>query len=472
MKRNDQGYVLILSMISLVLLSTLTGLLVWSTGSDVRRSTASRTEVQAYYMAEAGSERALAWFRSNYGLLNDTLVDTAPGTPPTVTDPLGRTYTVSVALTNGSPVVLNVTNSGTVTSHPDSYTTIRSISKLNLLTSFQSSLANQSISLGIDGSGNFSVMATLIRHSPERWRIDSVGTYRGERQAVSVFIEKLPLTPYVKAAFTSASPVDLTGAQNIDGRDHDINGGVVGGTGLPGVSITSNNPLPGITGSGSVISNVGGSSVTINKFSVHPSPLPENYPVNNSLNPNEYPTSPAAALGLDATVYQPYLDSLSSTSIPCEITGLVIVDINFPTGAQSGGGCPYSGTGILIIHNPRYDPRYFDPTHALYMSATSPIPGQTAEQYRADPLNQPRYFNYNANNTFKGIIIADSVGEIGPGITGSAAILGALISLDRVNGSVGTGQATIGYSTAAINHAIDSIPYTKMRGTFRHLLAP
>lgn len=410
------------------------------------------------------------WFRGNYGLLETALVNTAPGTPPTITDPVGNTYTSDVSLAGGSPIVLNATDTGTETTHPAAYTNFKGGAELYMTTTFLTSLANQAVSMDSQGAGTFSIMATLVRYSPERWRIDSVGAYSGRRKAVSVIIERLPVSPYVQAAYTSASPVDLSGNQTIDGRDHDIDGNVIGAaTGLPGVSVTDTNPMPDISGSGGITSNVSGSTVTVDSATTYPDPLPANYPVNNNLDPDDYPITPAGALGLDPATYQPYFDSLAQQSVPCEIEGLVVLDMNFPTGS-GGGGCDYSGTGILILHNPRYNPRYFDPLDPLYTSSTSPITGQTAAQYRADTANQPRYFNYNAHNSFKGLVIADSIGEIGPGITGSAAVLAAMISLDRVNGSIGTGNATISYSLAAINNALDSIPYTKQRGTFRHLL--
>ncbi len=470
MKMNDQGYALLVSMTALLLLTTITGVLALSSGGDVKSSRTTRTDLQTYYVAEVGVDKALVWFRSNYAVLASSLVNTAPSTPPIITDPLGGMYTANVTLTSGSPLVLNATGIGTTTTHPASYTDLKGTSRSNMTTSFSSALGNQSVSMDSQGAGTFSVMATLTSYAPERWRIDSVGTYSGRKRAVSVVIERLPLTPYVQAAYTSASPVDLAGNQTIDGRDHDINGALIPSvSGLPGVAVTSTNPMPGISGSGEIMSQVSGSTVTVDGDTTYPDPAPANYPVNNDLDPNAYPATPAGALGLDPATYQPYLDSLSKTSVPCVITGLVVLDMNFPTGS-AGGGCEYSGTGILILHNPRYNPRYFDPADPLYSSSTSPISGQTAAQYRADAANQPRYFNYNANNSFKGIVIADSIGEIGPGITGSAAILGAMISLDRVNGSVGTGNATISYSLAAINNAINSIPYTKQRGTFRHLL--
>jgi hypothetical protein len=229
---------------------------------------------------------------------------------------------------------------------------------------------------------------------------------------------------------------------------------------------TTENPYPTASGSSEMISNVDGTTTTTYTGGPVPSPLPNNYPIGNTLDPDTYPYSPAGALGLDPAIYDAFLNSRAVTTVPNPITGLVVMDANFPT----GGGGAYSGDGILILHNPRYDPRYFDPSDPLYSSATSPIPGQTAAQYRADPANAPRYFNYNASNTFKGIVIADCIGEIGPGITGNAAILGGIISLDRVNGSIGAGNSTISYSSAAIEAAKDAMTYARRPGTYRQLL--
>jgi hypothetical protein len=321
---------------------------------------------------------------------------------------------------------------------------------------------------GSDGSGTYSAMATLIRFDPERWRVDSVGTFANTRRGVSVYIERMPVDPAVDAALASASPVDIWGNQTVDGREHDIDGNLISGTGFPGVLTTTDNPLPSVSGSGEVLSIVNGSTVEYENGTTPPSPMPSNYPVNNTLDPNAYPYTPAGALNLPAK-YQTYFDSIAQTTMPCTLSGLTVLNMSFPTG-NAGGGCSYSGSGVLIVHNPRYDPRYFDPSDPLYNSSTSPIQGQTAAQYRADSANAPRYFNYNAANTFKGIIIADTVGEIGPGISGNAAIVGTILSLDRVNGSIGTGNAKISYSTAAIQAAKNSMPYVKASGTFRQLL--
>lgn len=127
------------------------------------------------------------------------------------------------------------------------------------------------------------------------------------------------------------------------------------------------------------------------------------------------------------------------------------------------------GNGCFDRPQSGYDPRYFDPTDPLYASSTSPIPGQTAAQYRADTANGPRNFRYKKENVFMGIVIADSIGDVGPYLTGKADILGALISLDRVSGAFGSGQATIKYSSVAISPARLNAPYVKRPGTFRQL---
>lgn len=466
---SERGYTLLLSMMALLMVTAISSMMVMSTYYEVKFSRTTRSDLQAHYLAEAGADKALTWFNGSYSLIGTASLNTGPSTPPTVTDLMGRTFTAPVSLLSGSALLFNGYTAGTATTHPASYTNTSGTSVTDMTTSFQNALSSKTMSFGADGSGTYSVMATLLGVSPERWRIDSIGTFNGKQEAISVYFERLTVDPTIDGAMTSASPVDVTGHHTIDGRDHDMNGLVIAGAaGLPGVSTTSANPFPTVSGSGAVISNVDGTTPTTYTGGTPPDPVPSNYPVNNTQPLATYPYSPAGALGLDPAQYNSYLDSKAVTSVPCTIQGLVVLDLDFPMDS-AGGGCSYGGTGILIIHNPRYDPRYFDPADPLYSSSTSPISGQTAAQYRADTANRPRYFNYNGSNTFKGIIIADSIGEIGPGITGNADIIGALISLDRVNGSVGSGHASINYSSASVSFAISTLPYTKRAGSFRQL---
>ena len=59
--------------------------------------------------------------------------------------------------------------------------------------------------------------------------------------------------------------------------------------------------------------------------------------------------------------------------------------------------------------------------------------------------------------------------EVGTGFSGNSTLLGALISLDRVNGSIGSGNSTIKYSSPIVNQAIASVPYLRKKGTYRRL---
>ena len=462
------GYALLLSMVILLIISSISSVMLLLARNELSSSGGARKEVQAVYLAETGLDDGLAWFRNNYTLLEGSQLDATPATPPSLADPTGRAFTAPISLTNGSPLVLNGHSSGNATTHPASYTSVQNTSITDVVSSFGNALASQPVSLGAQ-NGTFSVMATLVGLSPERWRVDSIGSIGGMSKAASVYIERLPVVPPIQAAVTAGGPVLVTGNQSIDGRDHDENGVLIAGApGLPGVMTTVDNPLPGVTGSGDVTSIVEGSPTVHDSSSSEPDPVPAGYPVLNTMSVADHPYSPATALGLDPAAYDPFLASIVGTTVPCQLSGLNYLDLDFPTG-NPGGSCSYSGSGILIVHNPRYDPRYFDPANALYSSSSSPIAGQTAAQYRADTANRPRYFNYNANNTFKGIIIADSVGEVGTGMAGNAGLLGALISLDRVNGAVGSGNSTIKYSSPTVTQAIASVPYLRKRGTYRRL---
>src|SRR5688500_14914929 len=125
MKKNDRGYALLISMVALVLLTTLSGLLVLSSQSESRRSRTTRSDLQAHYIAEEGLANALDWFDGGtYSLPSAGLVNLAPGTPPSYTDPMGGVYSASVSTAGGAAIVMNATASGTATTHPTTYTSV------------------------------------------------------------------------------------------------------------------------------------------------------------------------------------------------------------------------------------------------------------------------------------------------------------------------------------------------------------
>jgi hypothetical protein len=122
----------------------------------------------------------------------------------------------------------------------------------------------------------------------------------------------------------------------------------------------------------------------------------------------------------------------------------------FPTLADS--------YGILIVHNPKYDPHVWD------VSVQSGDPGSGYnvghgdydEKLDVNSVNYdaayvaehaPRTLDLNSNATFKGVVIADVVDKV----NGNADIIGALVSLSEIKiGTLGNGSARIIYSCDAV----------------------
>lgn len=79
-------------------------------------------------------------------------------------------------------------------------------------------------------------------------------------------------------------------------------------------------------------------------------------------------------------------------------------------------GCAsVQGRGILIVHNPRYDPLEHDPAHPLY-----------DPEKAADPANAPAQLHDLGGGTFRGLVVVDRLPEEP---SGAIAIHGALVVL-------------------------------------------
>ncbi len=134
----------------------------------------------------------------------------------------------------------------------------------------------------------------------------------------------------------------------------------------------------------------------------------------------------------------------------------------FPTLADS--------YGILIVHNPKYDPHVWD------VSVQSGDPGSgynvghddyddrldvNSVNYDAAFVAEsaPRTLDLNSNATFKGVVIADVVDKV----NGNADIIGALVSLSEIKiGTLGNGSARIIYSCDAVTTYTTTAYTTKL----------
>lgn len=92
-----------------------------------------------------------------------------------------------------------------------------------------------------------------------------------------------------------------------------------------------------------------------------------------------------------------------------------------PAACLSRRGCAdLGGRGILIVHNPRYDPREHDPEHELYDPLAS-----------LDPSRAPARLADVSGGTFRGLVIVDRWPE---DASGSVRIHGALVVLAPPSG--------------------------------------
>lgn len=142
------------------------------------------------------------------------------------------------------------------------------------------------------------------------------------------------------------------------------------------------------------------------------------------------------------------LDSFQSTPAEFDadpvdpLEGVVYVTGDF--GSNGAGSGDLSGSGVLIVHNPLFDPREHDPDDPLY----DPVKA-------ADPAYAPATLGNINSGTFEGVIIADTIDKL----AGRVEILGSVIMLRRTDdgGDVITGRASVQRSCTAIETATQGL---------------
>ncbi|MDX1622606.1 MAG: hypothetical protein R3199_01325 [Gemmatimonadota bacterium] len=158
--------------------------------------------------------------------------------------------------------------------------------------------------------------------------------------------------------------------------------------------------------------------------------------------------TPEEVLGLQSGALDSYKQSGEQygTNRPDTLSGIVYVTDDFgSTGAcATDGGCGnIQGSGILIIHNPLYNPREHDPEDPMY-----------DPEKASDPAYAPANMGNINGGTFKGIIIADKINKI----NGNVDIYGAIMSLTEVEiDMIGAGTAEIFYSCQSIEQVESTI---------------
>ncbi|GAB1349069.1 hypothetical protein MASR1M107_12820 [Ignavibacteriales bacterium] len=231
--------------------------------------------------------------------------------------------------------------------------------------------------------------------------------------------------PTIRGAATTNSTITTLGDMNVDGRDHNVSGGLLSGTGSLGIWTTG-----GLFQSGSSTiggTNSGGTDIAPSK------PADGSIVSYNQVYPGGYPSSPDSLLGGPANGYpEGTLKSIALAGLggsqyvtnPVNLTyplrGVTYVELPSGTKWQSAN---IDGTGILVIHN-----------SAVNATIT----------------------NINSG-VFAGIFMSDEVVRI------HTNIIGALIAISHNPQSgdcIGNGTGSILFSREAIMNAMNLINLT------------
>jgi Tfp pilus assembly protein PilX len=240
--KHEDGIALIMTLLFLVALGVLSTALVFTVGNEMKTSAAYKYTQEAFYVSNAGAQKALIWFNNNY----------SPHLPSSDYD----ATSFPVRYSGSSVMLAGQTGSSSV--YPDSSVT----------TAFTAQFGNQSLQADANNSGVYALNTTLLKYTPanfidpttfvsypsamERWRINSLGYWGtvasplGMAQ-ITAIIENSGNAMFDRA-FWGIDSIDLGGTVLVDSYDPAL--GSYGGTNI------GNNGAIGSNGSVSTNGNV------------------------------------------------------------------------------------------------------------------------------------------------------------------------------------------------------------------------
>jgi hypothetical protein len=201
----------------------------------------------------------------------------------------------------------------------------------------------------------------------------------GSRQSVVAEVTPVACAPVAAAAWLAAGPLDLSG---------DIR---VAGTAT----------LPALDSCGNPVRLANGAAVEGG-----PAPEPG----------GRFPDGVLSLLNAGATL--PKLEDLPEPPAAGALNG-----VSWSRRSYSGG---LEGRGIIIVHNPLFDPVKHEASRRAIESGT-PGEGYDPAYSHLDPTRQPARLEIPSGGTFEGVIIADVLG----GVTARFTLTGALVTLSR-----------------------------------------
>jgi Tfp pilus assembly protein PilX len=429
--RDDQsGMTLMIVMLLLFLLTLLGMTMYFMSSTDLKISRNVYTGTRAFYAAESGISEAIG--RLNLSSTDPEYDAAMFDNPPYDSTSLGWSYSFSGELDNGDKYDVTIEHKADTNDLDGDAVTDEIVTY---------------------DKGFFTDMTHYYPAAGTGYAIEVIRSkgISADGEVVMVLeITKFPMDVKAKGAVSANSTVELRGNFEANGFDHDMDGNLLpAGTGndVPGVITTSDNSVDLIgaseaNGDPPIIDEDNGGGWD---------------PADAAWGP--YPESPGDVLGLtdaeaaaffaDADYYGPYDGDIGRVA---PLSGITYITGDYP-GPWEGG------TGILVVHNPNYDPTKYEAAKVFAESGGATVlPGYDASYDYTDSANQPaRLGNYASNATFKGLIIADIVYRI----TGTPTIIGAVVSLSSIDTQTfGTGNAEVLYSSEALN-AFTSMGFSK-----------
>jgi len=199
--RRDSGVALILVLLSMLVLSVLAATIVFTARSETLASYNFKLDTQADYLAKAGIQQAVNWFRStHYAAVSQSLANTdykvhSTGAPYNLwtSDTSPVTCISGCSVSNSQVQLIGYTSpavSGS-TNYPNINNT--DASPVAVTTSFTNYLVNQRVSGDANNSGTYSVNAVLVNYQTvnsglppsvtpvplETWLITAKATWTG-----------------------------------------------------------------------------------------------------------------------------------------------------------------------------------------------------------------------------------------------------------------------------------------------------
>lgn len=142
--------------------------------------------------------------------------------------------------------------------------------------------------------------------------------------------------------------------------------------------------------------------------------------------------------------------------LPAPVPDVVRSGIAWSRGDFAGS---LEGGGILVVHNPRFDPLKHEASRLAIEEGVF-LEGRDPAYSHLDPARQPARLEILRGGSFRGVIVADTIGSCGADFT----LTGALVTLSR------SPQTLTARAPLRLTHSREAIAGAG-RGPLRHLVA-